>query len=97
MLHLQFSYKNPNLYNSHVKFEQNHDCRIPAPFYIFGKSAFDDNWKLVLEGMTKKKEVIETDLFDFQRNHQCKVVALVYFIKPVKCNRNKTTCSKEYF
>ena len=54
----------------------------------FGKSEFEDYWKIVL-GVLTEKEITRTDFLNFQRGNQYEREALVYFNKEVKCNAKK--------
>ena len=55
---------------------------------VFGKSKFEDYWKIVSPGLTEEK-TIKINILNFQRGHQYESKALTYFIKEVKCNDKK--------
>ena len=51
---------------------------LPALLGNFGKSKYDDYWKIVSEDLTEK-EIRLTEFLSFQRGHHSKSEALAYF------------------
>ena len=61
---------------------------LPALLGIFGKSKFEDYWKIVLAGL-KEKEITKIDFGNFISGYQYESEALVYFNKEGKYNAKK--------